>query len=34
MPDAMVAALVRAAGLKGASAAAFVRAHCADVTIT
>lgn len=34
IPDAMVEALVRAAGLKGANAAAFVRAHYASVTIT
>lgn len=34
IPDEMVAALMRAAGLKGASAADFVRWHGASVTIT
>lgn len=34
IPDEMVQALVRAAGLKGAAAAAFVRLHYASVTIT
>lgn len=34
IPDAMVDALVRAAGLKGQAAASFVHAHYASVTIT
>jgi GH24 family phage-related lysozyme (muramidase) len=34
IPDAMVEALVRAAGLKGAAAGEFVRQHYASVTIT
>jgi GH24 family phage-related lysozyme (muramidase) len=34
IPDAMVEALVRAAGIKGAAAGEFVRQHYASVTIT